>query len=79
MSAMIEVNVHEAKTQLSKLLQRVIAGEEVIIARAGLPVAKLVPIEKPAKRLLGLDKGLFEVPADFDAPMPDEVLADFER
>jgi prevent-host-death family protein len=76
---MIEVNVHEAKTQLSKLLQRVIAGEEVIIARAGLPVAKLVPIEKPAKRLLGLDKGLFEVPADFDAPMPDEVLADFER
>jgi prevent-host-death family protein len=79
MPAMIEVNVHEAKTQLSKLLQRVIAGEEVIIARAGLPVAKLVPIEKPAKRLLGLDKGLFEVPADFDAPMPDEVLADFER
>jgi prevent-host-death family protein len=76
---MIEVNVHEAKTQLSKLLQRVIAGEEVIIARAGMPVAKLVPIEKPAKRLLGLDKGLFEVPADFDAPMPDEVLADFER
>jgi prevent-host-death family protein len=76
---MIEVNIHEAKTQLSKLLQRVIAGEEVIIARAGLPVAKLVPIEKPAKRLLGLDQGLFEVPADFDAPMPDEVLADFER
>jgi prevent-host-death family protein len=76
---MIEVNIHEAKTQLSKLLQRVIAGEEVIIARAGLPVAKLVPIEKPAKRLLGLDQGLFEVPANFDAPMPDEVLADFER
>ncbi len=75
---MITVNIHEAKTQLSKLLKSVAAGEEVIIARSGQPVAKLVPIDAPAERLLGLDKGLFDVPEDFDAPLPDEVQAAFE-
>ncbi len=76
---MSEVNVHEAKTQLSKLLHRVEAGEEIIIARAGKAVAKLVPIESEPKRLLGLDAGLFEVPDDFDEPLPDDVLAAFEQ
>ena len=75
---MITVNIHEAKTQFSKLLKRVAAGEEVIIARSGQPVAKLVPIEAAAERLLGLDKGLFDVPEDFDAPLPEEVQAAFE-
>jgi prevent-host-death family protein len=77
--AMLEVNVHQAKTQLSDLLRRVAAGEEVIIARAGTPVARLVPIETPARRLLGLDEGLYEVPEDFDSPLPDDVLSGFER
>lgn len=76
---MSEVNVHEAKTQLSKLLHRVEAGEEIIIARAGKPVAKLVPVRAQGKRLLGLDIGLFEVPGDFDEPLPEEVMTAFER
>jgi prevent-host-death family protein len=76
---MAEVNVHEAKTHLSRLLQRVAAGEEIIIARGGEPVARLVPFERPARRIFGMDRGRFEVPADFDAPLPEDVLADFER
>ena len=75
---MAEVNVHEAKTHLSRLLQRVAAGEEIVIARNGTPVARLVPVAAPPKRLLGTDRGLFEVPDDFDAPLPEGVLRDFE-
>ncbi len=73
------VNVHEAKTQLSRLIEAVEAGEEVIIARAGKPVARLMPLEasKP-RRQLGLLAGRFTVPDDFDAPLPDDVLALFE-
>jgi prevent-host-death family protein len=74
----VEVNVHEAKTHLSRLLLRVAGGEEIVIARAGKPVAKLVPVEARAQRILGQDEGLFEVPDDFDAPLPDEVLALFQ-
>lgn len=71
-SFMIEVNVHEAKTQLSKLLVRVAAGEEVTISRYGRPAAKLVPIAPVAeKRVGGKDRGTFEVPADFDAEDPE--------
>ncbi len=75
---MAEVNVHEAKTHLSRLLSRVAAGEEIVIARAGKPVAKLVPIQPRPQRVLGQDEGLFEVPDDFDAPLPPEVLALFQ-
>ena len=76
---MVAVNIHEAKTNLSRLLARVAGGEEIILARAGRPIAKLVPYRKPReKRPLGLDAGLFEVPADFDAPLPDDLLAKFE-
>ena len=76
---MIEINIHEAKTHLSRLLRRVSAGEEVIIARAGKPVAKIVPI-KPArvKRIAGRDRGLFTVPDDFDKPLDEGVLREFE-
>ena len=77
MGAMAEVNIHEAKTHLSRLLLRVSGGEEIVIARAGKPIAKLIPIEPRPKRILGQDEGLFEVPNDFDAPLPDEVLALF--
>jgi prevent-host-death family protein len=76
---MSQVNVHEAKTQLSRLLERVEAGEEVVIARAGRPCAKLVALA-PARppRRLGLLKGKIKIAADFDAPLPDGVLALFE-
>jgi prevent-host-death family protein len=73
-----EVNVHQAKTQLSQLLRRVEAGEEIIISRSGTPVARLVPVDQPPRRLLGLDQGLFVVPDDFDAPLPDALLAELE-
>jgi len=78
MSAPAEVNVHEAKTHLSRLLRRVLSGEEIVIARSGVPVARLVPIEPRARRVFGVDRGRFEVPDDFDAPLPEEVLRDFE-
>lgn len=73
-----EVNVHDAKTHLSRLLRRVAAGEEIVIARAGVPVARLVPVTGRPERRFGTDRGLFEVPEDFDAPLPDAVLRDFE-
>lgn len=76
---MIEVNVHEAKTNLSRLLQRVAAGEEVVIARAGVPVARLVSVHPPCgKRVLGEDKGTGWVADDFDGPLPDDLLDGFE-
>ena len=78
MCGMTEVNVHEAKTHLSRLLLRVAGGEEIVIARAGKPVARLVPIVPKRQRVIGQDDGLFEVPDDFDAPLPDEVLALFQ-
>ena len=65
---MTTVNIHQAKTHLSRLLVRVAQGEEVVIARAGTPVARLTRFTgaKP-RRILGRDRGLFEVPDDFDA------------
>jgi len=76
---MAQVNVHDAKTQLSKLLARVAAGEEIIIARAGKPVAKLVPVEQKKKRRVpGMDKGKVWIADDFDAPLPPEIQKYFE-
>jgi prevent-host-death family protein len=77
---MAQVNVHDAKTQLSKLLARVAAGEEIIIARAGKPVAKLVPVEqKKKKRVAGMDADKkFWIADDFDAPLPPEIQKYFE-
>lgn len=73
------VNIHAAKTQLSRLVDEAAAGEEIIIARAGKPVAKLVGLAagRP-KRTLGLLAGQLRIPADFDAPLPPEVLDSFE-
>jgi prevent-host-death family protein len=72
------VNVHDAKTRLSQLLAQVEAGQEIIIARAGKPVARLSPImDKGDRRRLGQDRGLFEVPDDFDDPLPDDLLQAF--
>lgn len=76
---MSQVNVHEAKTHLSKLLMRVEAGEEIIISKAGKPIARLVPWRQNVKqRTPGLDRGLLTVPDDFDAPLPDEIMDAFE-
>ena len=72
-------SVHEAKTHLSRLLRRVAAGEQVIIARAGKPIAILMAIDKPRRRKLGIDEGKFVVPDDFNAPLPEDVLGEFER
>jgi prevent-host-death family protein len=71
------VNVHDAKTRLSKLLARVEQGEEIIIARAGRPVARLVPVEPARKRQFGCGKGLIEYMSDDFDVTPDEVLRDF--
>jgi prevent-host-death family protein len=75
----MEVNIHEAKTHLSRLLQRVAAGEDVTIARAGKPVARLVAVEpeKMKVRPLGFDRGRVWVADDFDAPLPDDLLKAF--
>jgi prevent-host-death family protein len=75
----VEVNVHEAKTHLSRLLQRAMDGEDVIIMRAGRRLVRLTPVESaPLRRKLGTAKGEFTVPKGFDAPLPEEVLADFQ-
>ncbi len=70
------VNVQEAKTNLSALIARAEAGEDVVIARAGKPVLRLVPLEGPPPRRFG---GMqFAVPEDFDAPLNDDELALWE-
>ena len=73
------VNIHEAKTHLSRLVRRVQAGEEIVIARGGTPIARLVPVEPATTRALGRDRGLFAVPADFNAPLDPRTLAEFEE
>ena len=73
------VNVHEAKTMLSKLLKKVEVGEEILIARAGKPVARLVPAGSGTKRVLGQARGLFTVPEDFDDPLPQKLLREFYK
>ena len=73
-----KINVQEAKTHLSRLLARVEAGEEIVIARDGRPIARLVSIHEHAVRAAGSAKGEFSVPDDFDAPLPEEILAGFQ-
>jgi len=74
------VNLYEAKTQLSRLVERAARGEEVIIAKAGQPKARLVPLARPVKhRKPGDWKGRIVIAPDFDAPLPEDVLAAFEK
>lgn len=73
------VNVHEAKTHLSRLLEQVRQGEEVIIAKAGKPVARLVAVaDRPKHRKPGGAKGTLWYADDFDAPLPEEIQRYFE-
>ena len=73
------VNIHEAKTQFSRLVDAAASGEEIVIAKAGKPAARLLPMERPkaARRFGGL-KGKMRIAEDFDASLPDDVIAAFE-
>jgi prevent-host-death family protein len=73
------VNIHEAKTQLSRLVEEAARGTEIVIAKAGRPVARLVPLAPAVRRKrLGLLRGKIRIRADFDAPLPEDILAAFE-
>ncbi len=75
----IEVDVREAKVQLSWLLERALAGEDVVILKAGRPLARLTVVEGARqRRRLGAAKGDFVTPADFDSALPQDVVAEFE-
>jgi antitoxin (DNA-binding transcriptional repressor) of toxin-antitoxin stability system len=77
---MVTLNVHEAKTHLSRYLARLSAGEKIILCKRNVPIAEIVPL-KPSRtepRPVGLAKGRFEVPPEFFEPLPDELLDAFE-
>lgn len=74
------VNIYEAKTRLSQLVEQAAAGEDVVIARAGRPVARLTRLQKTArKRRLGRLDGRFRIPDDFNRPLPEDVVRAFEN
>lgn len=75
---MAEVGVHEAKTNLSRLLRRVELGEEITIKRGQVVVARLVPAKPAPTRRLGMDVGVLEIPRDFDEPLDEDLLDTFE-
>jgi prevent-host-death family protein len=73
------VNIHEAKTHLSRLIARVVRGEEIILAKAGRPVAKIVPLTPQAtRRTPGTARGKISISPDFDAPLPKDLQKQFE-
>lgn len=75
---MEKINIHDAKTRLSQLVERAEAGEEIVIARAGRPVARLAPLtSRGGPRRLGLLDGRFRIPDDFNTPLPEELLQAF--
>ena len=71
------LNLYDAKSQLSALVEEAAAGTEIIIAKAGKPRAKLVPVAPVTRRTPGRAKGKIRISADFDAPLPDDVLSGF--
>lgn len=73
----MEVNIHEAKSTLSKLIERARSGDEVIIAKAGTPMVRLVPVDRPAKRIFGSAKGLIKFKKGWNAPMTDREIDEF--
>lgn len=77
---MKKVNIYEAKTRLSQLVEAAAAGNDVVIAKAGRPVARLTRLEKkPSKRRLGLLDGRFRIPDDFNRPLPKDLVRAFEE
>lgn len=76
---MNQVNIHQAKTQFSRLVERVAGGEEIVIAKSGKPIARLVPyVPKGAVRRPGAMRGKIRIKKNFDAPLPKEILASFD-
>jgi prevent-host-death family protein len=76
---MTTINIYEAKTQLSRLVEQAASGQDVIIARGGKPVARLTRLQPPPRKIrFGVLKGKVRVDPDFDAPLPAEVIAQFE-
>ena len=74
------VNIYDAKTRFSQLVDKVVSGEDVVVSRNGKPLVRITQLEKPKRRIkFGLLRGELTVPRDFDAPLPDETLAGFER
>jgi prevent-host-death family protein len=71
-------NMHEAKTHLSRLAERAADGEEIVIARNGRPLARLVPMPERRTRALGLARGRIDLGEDFDAPLPSDIQEAFE-
>lgn len=77
---MLTVNIHEAKTHLSRFVEQAAAGEEIIIAKAGKPIAKIVPLQNaPTKRVLGMLQGKLNVPGDFDTLLTEDDISLFEN
>ena len=77
---MIQLNIHDAKTNLSKYLNDLTEDEPILLCKRNVPIAKIVGLNKKAlkKRAIGLAKGDFIVPDDFFEPLPDDVLKGFE-
>lgn len=76
----VKINIHEAKTHLSRILARVNEGEEFIIAKAGTPIARLTPVKKRnIMRSPGSARGKIKISPDFNAPLPDFILEEFEK
>ena len=76
---MKKVNIYEAKTRLSQLVEAAAAGDDIVIAKAGRPVARLTRLERKAgKRRLGRLDGRFRIPEDFNRPLPEDVVRAFE-
>jgi prevent-host-death family protein len=73
------VNIYDAKTRLSQLVDKAASGEDVVVSRNGKPLVRITRLQEPKQRIqFGLLKGRLKVSASFDAPLPDEVLAGFE-
>lgn len=73
------VNIYEAKTRLSQLVDKAVSGEDVVVSRNGKPLVRITRLDVPKRRIsFGLLKGRLSVQRDFDAPLPDDVVAGFE-
>jgi prevent-host-death family protein len=73
------LNIYDAKTRFSQLVDKAASGEDVVVSRNGKPLVRITRLEVPKRRIkFGLLKGKLNIPADFDSPLPDEVLAGFE-
>jgi prevent-host-death family protein len=74
------INIYDAKTQLSKLIEQAAAGKDVVIARGGKPIARLTRLDTPKRKLkFGILSGKVKIAGDFDAALPNEIVAHFER